>query len=438
MIRPISTNIFIYNKKGITNRNNTTALPNITRSNECDTISFQARKPKVVTDLRKIPGVTCACCGDETILNGEIDKFINSELLYPANEALNILRLGGYFRSKNTPKEDMKAYNLCKLYTILVPDEPLPMVLDKTPIKALIQLQPNKVKKSILKIREMSKNIYHDAEYMVNALEKFTPQMHKTEKDVFEILKDESKRQPQKTFTEILSNPRVKDYHLKKLEKEQKSVFKDVEYIASQMSPESLKTILRTIAKSKAIFDSPNSKIVNKRSTVIESFKLLQESIPEQDLYQQIMSRIYELPSSKNNASSFIIKYASHTPNEIAEQILRGSESTHEHVKPKRRVDDNGENANSNYIVLCRNCNSERGQMPYSDFIKIHPQMPENMQKYMNIVIHSINIGQLLGFDQYPWQIKSAVEKESDGKIQINLKDLDLIEAEKNRKRIKK
>lgn len=438
MIRPISRNIVIYNKQGLTNRNNTNAQHNITNSVGCDTVSFQARKPKVVTDLRKIPGVTCACCGDETILNGEIDKFINKELLYPADEALHILKQGGYFRSKNTPKEDMEAYNLCKLYSILVPEEPLPMVLDKPPIKALIQLQPNKVKKSILKVQDMSKHLYHDAEYMINALEKFAHQMHKTEKEVFEILKDESKRNPQKTFTEILSNPRVKDYHLKKLEKEQKKVFKDVEYIASQMSPGSLKTILRTIVKSKAIFDSPNSKIVNKRSTVIESFKLLQDAIPEQDLYQQIMSRIYELPSSRNNASSFIIKYASHTPNEIAEQILRGSESTHEHVKPKRRMDDNGENANSNYIVLCRNCNSERGQMPYGDFIKIHPQMPENMQKYVDIVIKSINNGQLWGFDQYPWQIKSAVEKESDGKIQINLKNLNLIEAEKNRKRIKK
>lgn len=438
MIKPISTNIFIYNKNKSTSRISNSSIQSNSQLLSCDTVSFRAKKPKVVTDLRKIPGVTCACCGDETILNGEIDKFLNKEIFYPADEALNILKQGGYFRSKNTPKEDMEAYNLCKLYAILVPNEPLSMVLEKAPIRALVQTQSSKVKKSIFKIQEMTKHLYHDSAFMVDALEKFSPQMHATEKEVFEILKKESQRSPQKTFTEILSNPRVRDYHLKQLEKEQKEVFKDVEYIASKMSPMSLKIVLRTIVKSKAIFDSPNSKVVNKRSTVIEAFKQLQSAIPEEELYQQIMSRIYELPSSRNNASSFIIKYSSHTPNEIAEQILRGSESTHEHVKPKRRIDDNGENSNSNYIVLCRNCNSERGQIPYGDFVKIHPQMPENMQKYIDIVINSINIGQLWGFDQYPWQIKSAVEKESDGKIQINLKNLNLIEAEKNRKRIKK
>lgn len=396
-----------------------------------DTVSFKRKKE--ITDLRLIPNITCACCGDETIPNPAIDKLFHEEMFYPADEAIDILKKSGYFKKKNMTKSKETALHFCETYSKLYKGLYVKDIFERESIRELIRCYDSETRENIANIESMMGKVYKNSGYMVKVLEPYEHVMHKAQREVFEFLKQESQKTPEKTFTEILNNPKVKENNLKKLEEKQDLIFSDMEKIASEMSPKSYKIVLCNIEKAKRIFDKPNSDIQNKRSYVITMFKDLEANIPENDIMLKILSKVYELPSSRNDANSFIIKYADHNPNEIADKLLRGSAATIEHVKPKNRKNDNGKNDISNYIVLCGNCNSERSQIPYSEFIKFHPDMPKNIQKYLDRVILFINKGILIGYDQYPHKIRRAVEDESANKINLIFNQLNISEARKNR-----
>ena len=62
-------------------------------------------------------------------------------------------------------------------------------------------------------------------------------------------------------------------------------------------------------------------------------------------------------------------------------------------------------------LVLCEKCNSERGSIPYPIWFKMHPDMPDNIQKNMDIIIKEINLGRLKNFDNYPLEVKNTLKK---------------------------
>lgn len=404
----------------------------------CDTVSFGAARAKPVSDLRLIPNITCACCGVETITNREIDSFMGEKLYYPANKALNVITASGVFNKKKITNSQYQAYSFCKLVSALYEGETLSNILDREAVQEKVRLLPKDVRENIKSIEKMTRRVFHNSAYMVNELKKFEPRMNKTEKEAFLVLKHYSEKYPNKSFTEIFNEPYVLDTHLEELEKEQGKVLYDIDMLAQTMSKQSKKKIHNLVKRAYNILINETPAIKNKRSRIIEMFEKAEADIPEKDIMTEIIKNIYKLPSSRNNVNAFIVKYRDNNPNEIADLILRGSSSTIEHVKPHKRPNDPGENDIKNYIVLCKDCNQERQQIPYSEFIKKHPDMPENTQKYLDKVIEHINKGLLIGFDRYPVEIKKTVEKESAGKIKLNYIELNVIEAAENRKKFER
>ncbi len=417
-------------------RKNTTACITFQKLSS-DTVSFKA-KQKPIYDLRLIPDITCACCGVTTIQNREIDSFMEKEIYYPANEALNIIEATGVFNKKKLSSSQYEAYEFCKLLSKLYKDQTLSNILDREAVNQKLQTLPKDVVESINDIELMTKRVYHNSKYMVDAMAKFESRMNKAEKGVFQILKENAQINPEQSFKEIFNNPSVYTVNLKKIELEQGKVLWEADKLSENLSTKSKRKVHNMVKSAYNILIKEDPSIKNKRTRIIKMFEDAEKLIPEKKLYQQIKNVINQLPSSRNNASAFIIKYQDNNPNEIAKRLLIGSASTIEHVKPQKRINDPGENDIKNYIVLCSNCNSERAQIPYNEFIKLHPDMPQNAQKYFDTVIKYINNGQLQGYDKYPHQIKKAVEKESTGNIVLDYSKLNLIEASKNRKYINK
>lgn len=137
-----------------------------------DIVSFGASKNKPITDLRLIPGITCACCGTETIGNDEIESFMSEKIYYPANKAMEVIEAG---------------------------------------------------------------RVYHKAPYMIKELEQFEQRMNKTEKEAFDILKNYSKKYPNKSFTVILNEPEIYNTNLEKLEQLQGKVLWETNNISETM-----------------------------------------------------------------------------------------------------------------------------------------------------------------------------------------------------------
>ena len=416
-------------------RNNTTryTLQNLER----DTVSFKA-KQKPIYDLRLIPNITCACCGVNTIQSREIDSFMEKEIYFPADEAIKIIEASGVFNKKKLTDSQYEAYKFCKLLSKLYENQTLSNILDREAVREKLQTLPKDVRVNIKDIELMTKRVYHNSKYMVDAMSKFEPRMNKSEREVFQILKENAQINPEQSFKEIFNNPSVYTVNLKKIELEQGKVLWEADKLSENLSTKSKRKVHNMVKSAYNILIKEDPSIKNKRTRIIKMFEDAEKLIPEKKLYQQIKNVINQLPSSRNNASAFIIKYQDNNPNEIAKRLLIGSASTIEHVKPQKRINDPGENDIKNYIVLCSNCNSERAQIPYNEFIKLHPDMPQNAQKYFDTVIKYINNGQLQGYDKYPHQIKKAVEKESAGNIVLDYSKLNLIEASKNRKYINK
>ena len=400
-----------------------------------DTVSFKSRA-KLITDLRNIPDIPCACCGVTTIPNGVIDKFMEEKIYYSARKAMDVIESSGVFCKSKLNPHQLQAYKFCKMISRLY-EGTLSSILDRPAVVHKMGELSKDVVVDIKLIEKMTKRVFHDSSYLIKELEQFEPKMNKVEKEAFNILRKYSKIYPKKSFTEIFNEPKLFNKHLLKLERKQGNILWQIDCIAENMSTPSKQKIRRLVKKSYNIILKESFLIKNKRSRIIEMFENIDEKIPERELMQEILFLVNQLPSSKNSVSAFIVKYRDYNPNKIAERILRGSAATIEHVKPARRVNDPGENEIKNYIVLCANCNSERGQIPYSEFIKTHRDMPHNIQKYIEKVIEYINNGRLNGYGQYPQLIRQRVIDESEGKIKLDISSLNLrnyVQKNKNRK----
>ena len=132
------------------------------------------------------------------------------------------------------------------------------------------------------------------------------------------------------------------------------------------------------------------------------------------------------MPTSSGSVSAFLIKYSRRGSEEIARRLLNPSLTTTEHVHPRSK---NGQNNTANYIAMCAECNSQRGNMPYLEWFKIRPEMPENLQKYINKIAERIKSKELRGFDSYIFEIIRTIERETDGQLILEKPDLDTIEV---------
>ena len=80
----------------------------------------------------------------------------------------------------------------------------------------------------------------------------------------------------------------------------------------------------------------------------------------------------------------------------------------------------------------------------YSKFVEDYPDMPANTQRQMDTMIRHINRGNLIGYDDWPDKIKVVLNEESgatkkhNGKINVNVGNLDIDYAIRNRERKKK
>jgi len=86
-----------------------------------------------------------------------------------------------------------------------------------------------------------------------------------------------------------------------------------------------------------------------------------------------------KLPNSKKDPAAFAIKYKRRVAKEAAYNLIKNAEPTIEHIIP---FSESGNNHAENLLVMCSDCNTMRGDMSYDDFIALHPNMLQNIDKY--------------------------------------------------------
>ena len=136
----------------------------------------------------------------------------------------------------------------------------------------------------------------------------------------------------------------------------------------------------------------------------------------------KILDVAVQLPESEKIISKMITTYGYGSSDEkFAHRLIQKAVVTAEHIHPKSK---GGPNATDNYMGECQECNGSRGNMSYEEWMKKYPNMPDNIQVHADAVTEEIIKGKIGGnYDDYPVDLKAAVESETEGKVVLTVKN---------------
>lgn len=419
--------------------------------NATDTISFSGKLPLqdlFIRDMKELKNLHCACCDIRMQTTSSYLDFLNKKLYYPAVIALPKIKTELLINESNMTKSEREAYNFLKAQAASHKDMSIEGLLKQNDVKVARSRLSKQTNKDVDKINGYTKLLSKSSKYLVDEMIKLNPELHKSDREVFEVLKRYSQKYPDLNFQDILNLPEVQKTHLNKLRGKQFDVLTSIQNMIKLMSPELQDTFFSKVKKSKKIFLYEDIETQQKRGRVINLFDSAKKMFEpdyvydssymfkttDVNIYKMIMGLLDRLPQSVDDSDAFIVKYAQRSTNEIVEVMLSRSRNTFEHVKPRHRENDPGLNLKSNSISLCGYCNGKRQRIPYDVFIQFeHPEMIRNTQTQVDQVIAAINRGELAGYDTWPAEIKENLKIESKGLLDIDISKLDLNAAKKNR-----
>ena len=265
-------------------------------------------------------------------------------------------------------------------------------------------------------------------EEIIKNIEKYEDRLPEVDRTITNLLKIEAENSPDLTINKLLI--KIKKEPKSKLEQKQKNDLNDMKDISEQLYGETYNIMQKDLSALEAIIKYGKNGKPFKRKTLLNGInKVISQEQNADNI--AILNKIYEkaldMPTSGNDSNAFIVKYSKRSASEIAERIISPSQATAEHVHPRSK---NGHDGAANFLSECQKCNNDRKNMSYVDWLKIHPEMKDNAQIYIDEVIKRINSGKIKNFDFYPWAIKKAVYDESGGIINLDISKSEYIKPD--------
>ncbi len=145
------------------------------------------------------------------------------------------------------------------------------------------------------------------------------------------------------------------------------------------------------------------------------------KGVAHKDIHK-ILDVAVQLPESEKIISKMLSDYGRGSSDvRFAKRLIQKAVVTAEHIHPKSK---GGPNATNNYMGECQECNGSRGNMSYDEWMKRYPNMPDNIQVNADAVTEEIIKGKIGGnYDDYPVDLKEAIEKETNGKVILTVKN---------------
>lgn len=182
-------------------------------------------------------------------------------------------------------------------------------------------------------------------------------------------------------------------------------------------------------------FENENEKM---QKMLVEKFKRQNLPLSEQIIQLIIGTPLSQIPTSKDNVSAFIVKYANkltknkdpqyiqRSDREIAQSLLRSSVTSVEHLASKRSWTFYMDEANNirNLAFAHADCNGTKRDETLAIHLKNNTKILSNPQKYIDFIIEQINSRKLKSFDSYPALLKKTLFEESNGLINLDISAL--------------
>ena len=276
---------------------------------------------------------------------------------------------------------------------------------------------------------------------VVNTLKPFEDRMHPVEKQVFGIIKNLSKKEPEKNIRELLDT--VRPQHLENVKKQELDILGRLSQYGSKnvQNKDDSNKLNNLVNESVSIIEKQDENYIFRRRKFMEKLDKITVKMQDQEAAANIKQIAEELPKAQENVSTFIVKYTQKdpktkiekTPYQLGIALVEPSVGSLEHIIPRHPQDKSkgGENKYSNYIYASREWNTKRQNMPLDQWVTKNPEIKDHMQKYIDVVIDKINKGEAMKRCRvYPVLVAETLEKESKGLIKLDTSKLKLSKAQ--------
>lgn len=398
---------------------------------------FQARQVKVkYNDIKHIPNVPCACCGKKVILPEQLAKILGA-VSRPMASIIKSGSMNGWENNKtiwkilqnfaqNNPKQSLTSlmignsdeYKQLSGAVSTLAEERCKSTPEnteatrKTLFQSIIANSRNKMRSSSVVMKRMA------------PLKSY---IEGTKLEVFEQLEIYSQKYPRKTLTEIVNMEEIVKFHkmkdlLQRVEtKEQIDFhFSNIQKLINSANPQSQEVFDQLKEEALDIF----AVISDPQMRMLKIKKLYQAFLKQNNcekLTNKINKEIDQIPLTYITKDAFFVFAHNHDfdDNKIITSIFNPVISTFEHVIPQSK---NGEDRMKNGLVMHKDCNRYRGNLPYEEFFEYHPEMPKNIQKQVNYIARRILEGKLIGaFRFWPMTIAKTLYQYTNGAINLDL-----------------
>ena len=186
------------------------------------------------------------------------------------------------------------------------------------------------------------------------------------------------------------------------------------------------KSVLKDNEELKSLIDNSKSRLFNEKTIIPFSRKAfiydlakLLDGLPSQRIQERMLLLAQHLPTSSESFSAFFMKLAAEPPEKIGFRILWPAVASIEHIHPRSC---GGADLMSNFGVATTKINSERKSIDFVSWIKLHPDVPQHCQEYLDRMIELYKQGVFAKYNISPKYLKdfaNAIEKESRSIVKL-------------------
>ncbi|MCQ2754811.1 MAG: HNH endonuclease [bacterium] len=245
----------------------------------------------------------------------------------------------------------------------------------------------------------------------------------------FEQFEIYASKYPRKSLSEIVQMDEIYKFHKAKdiLQKSQEREkinyrFDNILKLIKKHSPENEDYFYELKEQALDILYNGAEDGAIRKEMLLDLYKMALKEKDCSKIEKKVLNELKDLPTTIQTMDSFFATAheQNYSDSQIVASILNPSLSTFEHIIP---VSKGGKDSIYNGIILCQECNRKRGNLPYTSYIKYHPEMKRNTQRQINQICNFIIDGKLSldSYKYYPIKIAETLENYSEGVINVNV-----------------
>lgn len=252
-------------------------------------------------------------------------------------------------------------------------------------------------------------------EEQINILRPYRNCMQKTEKQIYEMMFKYAQKNPGATVNDCLNYYRPDC--LARLKIEEFQVLDKIDKSSDKLDANTALKVRKMTTRARKILLDDRHGHVFKRKDLLERLYTVADGKNDKHI-AEMWETANKLPRSTNNINAFVVKYANRDATEICSRLLRPSVASIEHITPASKK---GNDTICNFMLVARDWNSDRSNIPLPEYIKKHPNIPKYSQRHTDDIIKAIKFGKLKNYDWYPYVLKEKLYNESEGIINVSL-----------------